>query len=130
MTTRDIEERIVSIIESSMEATRIPDAIAAYADKRTGKSVTKADAVQLATQLGVPVRILRQYGMTHVSWITHEGSPRDEHAILLAHSETNVHWPSGHELREEAPAYFAARDARNATRETLLSAHRQIDRHP
>lgn len=54
MTTGDIGALILNIIESSMEDTRIPDAIAAYADKRAGKTVTKTDAEQLEAQIGVP----------------------------------------------------------------------------
>jgi hypothetical protein len=64
---RDIEKQILNLIESSFEDTRVPDAIAAHADKRTGKLVTKTDAEQLEAQLGVPVRILRRYGMTQVA---------------------------------------------------------------
>jgi hypothetical protein len=130
MTERDIENQILAIVESSMEDTRVPDAIAAYADKRVGKPVTKTDAAQLEAQLGVSVRIRRQYGMTHVSWTISEGPPHDEHSILLAHSETNVHWPSGHELRAKEPAYFAARDERNAARKALLSAHHRTPLNP
>jgi hypothetical protein len=130
MTTGDIGALILNSIESSMEDTRIPDVIAAYADKRAGKTVTKTDAEQLEAQIGVPIRIRRQYGMTHVSWATSEGSSRDEHSILLAHSETNVRWPSSHELRVKEPAYFAVRDERNAARKALLSAHHEIDRLP
>lgn len=126
MAAHDIENKILAIVESSMEDTRAPDAIASYADKRAGKPVTKTDAAQLEAQLGIPVRIRRQCGMTHVSW----GSARDEHSILLAHSETNVHWPRGQELRAQAPAYFDARDSRNAARQALLSAHHQIERLP
>lgn len=112
-----------------MEDSRIPDAIAAYADKRSGKIVTKTDATQLEAQLGIPVCIRRQYGMTHVSW-TPYGGLRYEHSILLAHSETNVSWPSSPELRKKEPAYFAARDERNAARQELLVEHHQIDRIP
>lgn len=109
---------------TASDNTRVPDAIAAYANKRAGKAVTKADAVHLEAQLGVPMCIRRQYGMTHVTWPPSAGS-RDEHSILLAHSETNVHWPSGHMLIAREPAYFAARDERNAARKTLLSTHRK-----
>ena len=130
MTPSDITAQILAILESSMEDTRIPDTIAEYADKRVGKPVTKTDAAQLETQLGVPVRIRRQYGMTHVSWTTGEGSPRDERSILLAHSEKNVSWPSAPELRQGEPAYFTARDTRNEARRTLLAEHHQMDRIP
>jgi hypothetical protein len=130
MTPGDIETQIVAILESSMEDPRVPDAIAAYADKRAGKTVTKTDAAQLEAQLGIPVRIRRQYGMTHVTWTTHAGPPRDENSILLAHSETNVSWPRGPELRQKEPAYFTARDERNVARQKLLDEHYQIDRIP
>lgn len=129
MTTGDIGALILANLESSMEDSRIPDAIAAYADKRAGKAITKTDAMQLGAQLGVPVRIRRQHGMTHVSW-TPAGATPDEHSILLAHSETNVHWPSAPELRKKEPAYFAARDERNEARRALLAEHHQIDRSP
>jgi hypothetical protein len=118
LTERDIEAQLLATVRSSMEDLRVPDAIAAYADERTGKPVTKTDAARLKTRLGIPVRIRRQFGMTRVSWGT-----RDEHSILLAHAETNVRWPSGQELREKEPAYFAARDKRNAARRHLLNEH-------
>lgn len=120
MPERDLEQQILTLVKSSMEDTRIPDAIAAYADKRAGKPVTKTDAAKLETQLGVPVRIRRQYGMTHVTWTPSPIFPRDEHSILLAHSETNVSWPSAADLRAKEPAY-AARDDRNAARRKLLN---------
>jgi hypothetical protein len=129
-TARDIEQQILAIIESSIEDTRVPDAIAVHADKRAGKPVTKTDADQLEAQLGVPVRIRRQYGMTHVAWTVGEGPKRDERSILLAHSDTNVRWPTGDELRKKEPAYFGARDERNEARRKLLAEHSKLDRIP
>lgn len=117
--TRTIEQQILTLLVSSIEDTRVPDTIAAHADKRAGKPVTKTDAEQLSTQLGVPVRIRRQYGMTNVSW----GTYKEERSILLAHSESNVRWPTGDELRKKEPAYFGARDERNAARRRLLQEH-------
>ncbi len=127
---QQIEQQILAIIETSIEDTRVPDAIAAYADKRAGKSVTKTDAEQLEMQLGIPVRIRRWYGMTHVSWALGTGpNPwSDERSILLAHSDTSVRWPSGHELCTKEPAYFGARDDRNEARKKLLAEHHQSDR--
>ena len=120
-----IEQQILSLVESTIEDTRIPDAIAEYASKRADKPVTKTDAEKLQAQLGVPVRIRRQYGMTHVSWAAGEGlNPwSDERSILLAHSETNVRWPSGTALRSKERAYFGARDERNADRKKLLGEY-------
>jgi uncharacterized protein (UPF0147 family) len=117
--TRTIEQQILTLLMSSIEDTRVPDAIAAHADKRAGKPVTKTDAEQLEAQIGIPVRIRRQYGMTHVSW----GTYKEERSILLAHSESNVRWPTGEELRKKEPAYFGARDYRNAARKKLLQEH-------
>ena len=129
-TTREIAREILTLIESSVEDTRVPDAIAAHADKRAGKLVTKTDASQLEAQLGVPVRIRRQYGMTHVAWThvawgigTGPNPWANERSILLAHSDTNVRWPAGDELRKKEPAYFAARDERNEARHKLLQEH-------
>lgn len=122
----DIEQQILTLIESSIEDTRIPDAIAAHADKRAGKPVTKTDAEQLEAQLGVPVRIRRQYGMTHVAWAVGQGpNPwSDERSILLAHADSGVRWPNGADLRGKEPAYFGARDERNEARRKLLGEHR------
>jgi hypothetical protein len=124
-TARAIEQQILALVEGSIEDTRVPDAIAAHADKRAGKTVTKADAAQLEAALGVSVRIRRQYGMTHIAWsISDETAPwRDERSILLAHSESGVRWPTGAELRQKEPAYFGARDERNAARAKLLQEH-------
>src|SRR5947208_444943 len=110
-TARAIEQQILALVEGSIEDTRVPDAIAAHADKRAGKPVTKADAAQLEAALGVSVRIRRQYGMTHIAWsISDETAPwRDERSILLARSESGVRWPTGAELRGKEPAYFGAR---------------------
>jgi hypothetical protein len=129
---RDIEKQILNLIESSFEDTRVPDAIAAHADKRTGKLVTKTDAEQLEAQLGVPVRILRRYGMTQVAWAVGQGpNPwSDERSILLAHSDTNVRWPTSAELKTKETAYFGARDERNESRKKLLAEHRQHERIP
>jgi hypothetical protein len=126
MTTRAIEAQLLDILQSSMEDTRIPDAIAAYADQRAGKPVTKSDAEKLESPLGVPVRIQRQHGMTHVSWTSSADPRRYEHQLLLAHSETNVRWPSGAELREKEPAYFRGRDERNTARRKLLNEHQLL----
>jgi hypothetical protein len=124
-TQRDIERQILALIETSIEDTVIPDAIAAYADKREGKPVTKTDAEHLGTQLGVPMRIRRQHGMTHVGWAAGKGPNPwlDERSILLAPSDTGVRWPSGDELRKKEPAYFSARDERNLARKKLLAEH-------
>jgi hypothetical protein len=132
MTTRALEQQILALVESSIEDTRVPNAIAAHADKRAGKPVTKTDAEQLEAQLGVPVRIRRQYGMTSVAWAVGEGQNpwRDERSILLAHAESGVRWPTGDELRAKEPAYFGARDERNEARRKLLGEHHQLDRIP
>lgn len=124
-TARQIERQILAIVESSIEDTRVPDAIAAHADKRAGKPVTKTDAEQLETQLGVPVRITRRYGMTQVAWATGKAPNlwSEERSILLAHAETGVRWPTGDELRKKEPAYFGARDERNKERRHLLQEH-------
>ena len=131
-TARDVEQQILALVESSIEDTRVPDAIAAHADKRAGKPVTKTDAEQLEAALGVPVRIRRQYGMTRVAWAAGtESNPwLDERAIQLSHNDTNVRWPTGDELRAKEPAYFSARDERNSARKTILAEHRQLDRIP
>jgi hypothetical protein len=127
-TAREIEQQILALIESSIEDTRVPDAIAAHADKRAGKPVTKTDADQLEAQLGlgVRVRICRQYGMTQISWAVSDGPNPwlDERSILLAHSDTNVRWPTGDDLRKKESAYFGARDVRNKARRELLADHR------
>ena len=130
--TTDITNQILSLIEASVEDTRVPDAIAAHADKRVGKPVTKTDATQLEEQLGVPVRIRRAHGMTHVAWATGTGSNPwlNEQSILIAYSDNGVRWPSGAELRKKEPGYFTARDDRNEARRQLLVEHRTFDRIP
>ncbi len=122
-TAHEIEQQILALVEGSIEDTRVPDAIAAYADKRAGKPVTKTDADQLAAQIGVPVSIRRQYGMTHVAWTIGTGKQVGEGSILLGHSDTGVRWPTGDDLRKKEPAYFSARDDRNAARKQLLQEH-------
>jgi hypothetical protein len=125
-TARDVEQQILTFIESSIEDTRVPDAIAAHADKRAGKPVTKTDAAQLEAQVGLPVCITRRYGMTQVAWAVGKGGNpwSEERTILLAHSDTNVRWPTGDALRTKEPAYFGARDERNESRRALLADHR------
>ena len=125
---RGIEREILALVESSIEDTRIPDAIAAHADKRAGKPVTKTDAEQLEKQLGVPVRIRRAYGMTSVAWAVGQAPNPwlDEQSIFLAHADTNVRWPTGAELRAKQPAHFGARDARNEARAKLLNEHTSL----
>jgi hypothetical protein len=125
MTARTLEKQLLGLIESGIEDTTIPDAIAAHADKHAGKPVTKIHAAAIEVQIGLPVRIRRQYGMTQVSWaVGKEANPwLVEHSVLLAHSETNVSWPTGDELRAKNPAYFGASHARNAQRRQLLAEH-------
>jgi hypothetical protein len=126
----DLTQQILTLIETSIEDTRVPDAIAAHADKRAGKPVTKTDAEQLEAQLSVPVRIRRQHGMTSVAWAVGTGPNPwlDEGSILLAHSDSSVRWPTSKELREREPAYFVARDERNEARRKLLAEHSKLDR--
>jgi len=122
-----IEQQLLNEIESSIEDTRIPDAVAAHAAKRAGKPVTVKDAEQLEAQLGVPVRVSKRYGMTQVCW-ARGVAPNpwsDEGSILLSHSDTNVRWPDLATLHEKNPAYFKARDERNAQRQKLLAQHRE-----
>jgi len=122
---REIEQQILALVEGSIEDTRVPDAIAAHADKRAGKPVTKADAAQIEAQVGLPVCITRRYRMTQVAWAVGKGGNpwSEERSILIAHSDTNVRWPTGAELRAKEPAYFGARDERNASRKQLLQEH-------
>ena len=122
---RLLEQQILAIIEFSIEDSRVPDAIAVHADRRVGKRVTKTDARQLETQLGIPVRVLRQHGMTRIAWAKgKEPNPwLDKRSILIAHSATGARWPNGAELRKQEPAYFAARDDRNEKRRALLATH-------
>ena len=68
LTPRALEQQLLALVESSIEDTRVPDAIAAHADKRAGKPVTIKDAEQLEAQLGVPMRITKRYSMTQVAW--------------------------------------------------------------
>jgi hypothetical protein len=121
-----LEREIMNLLETGIEDTRIPDAIAAHADKRVGKPVTVKDAEQLEAQLGVPVRISKRYGMTQVCWAIGTGQNPwlDERTLLIAHGDTSIRW--NNELREKNPAYFSARDERNARRRELLSEHRTL----
>lgn len=125
-TARDIEQQLLALVEGSIEDTRVPDAIAAHADKRAGKPVTKTDADQLEAQLGIPVRLRRDYGMTSIAWAAGAGQNpwSTERSILIAHADTNVRWPTGDELRKKEFAYFSARDERNAQRRYLLQDHK------
>lgn len=126
LATRDIERQILALVEGSIEDTRVPDAIAAHADKRAGKPVTKTDAEQIEAQLGVPVRIRRERGMTRVEWAVGKGPANpwlETRSIYIAHADTNVRWPSGDDLRKKEPAYFGARDERNLARQKLLREH-------
>lgn len=127
-----IAQQIVNLIESSIEDTTVLDAIAAHADKRAGKPVTKTDAEQLENQLGVPVRIQRAHRMTHIVWGVGKEPNRwsDQRSILLGYGETGVRWPSGADLKQKESGYFALRDERNAARRALLAEHHLPDRIP
>lgn len=127
-TQAEVEREIVNILESSMEDTAIPDAIAAHADKRAGKPVTVKDAKQLEEQLGVPVRISKRFGMTSVAWALGKAPNPwlDERSILLAHSDTNVVWPTAEALRKKEPAYYGAAQERNVHRRALLQEHKTM----
>jgi hypothetical protein len=127
-TQLQLEREIINLLESAIEDTRIPDAIAAHADKRAGKPVTVKDAEQLEAQLGMPVRISKRYGMTHVAWAKGDGpNPwRDEGSILISHGDTNVRWPTADVLRQKEPAHYGARDERNQKRRALLQEHKTM----
>lgn len=118
----ELEQCILALVEDTIEDTRIPDAIAVHAGKRAGKPVTKVDAKALTDELGIEIRIRRQYGMTHVSW----GPYVAEQSILLAHTDTGVCWPTSAALQEKNPAYFRARDERNAQRKVILGERREL----
>lgn len=132
MKPSEIVQQILNLVESSLEDARIPTAIAAHADKRVGKLITKTDADQLEAQLAVPIRIRRDYGWTYIAWGI--GTPPNvwhrEQSIRLANTAANARWPSGDKLRAAEPAYFDALDARNTYRAQLLTEHRQLDRLP
>lgn len=128
---RTIEQQIQHLVESSVEDVRVPEAVAAYADARVGKQVTKTDAARLAAQLGVDavtIDISRAHGMTSVTWSSEE--PKRRQTIVVASSDVGVTWPSSAELRSRNPAYYAARDERNAARAALSAEQRQLDRLP
>lgn len=127
-TQGEIEREIVNILESSMEDTAIPAAIAAHADKRAGKPVTVKDAKVLEELLGVPVRISKRYGMTHVAWtLSKEPNPwRDEKSIVIANADTNIVWPKAEELEKKQPAYYSAARERNTKRCELLAEHKTM----
>lgn len=127
-TQLQVEREIVNLLESTMEDTAIPAAIAVHADKRVGKPVTVKDAKALEEQLGLPVRIKKQYGMTSVAWALGKGPNPwlEEQSILLAHSDTNVMWPSAEELEQKQPAYYSAARQRNTQRRELLAEHKTM----
>lgn len=129
---KTLERTIINLIEDGIEDTRVPDAIAAHADARTGKVVTVKDAEQLEKQLGIPVRISRRFGMTQVTWATGTlGNPwASEGSILLAHGDTHVRWPTIVEVHQKNPAYFEARDRRNESRRQLLAEQNELNRIP
>ena len=64
--------------------------------------------------------------MTQIAWAvgTDQNPWSKERSILLAHSDTNVRWPTGNELRRKEFAYFGARDERNEARQLVLAEHR------
>jgi hypothetical protein len=131
-TQLQLEREITNLIETGIEDMRVPDAIAAHADKRAGKPVTVKDAEQLEAQLGIPVRISKRYGMTQVAWALGTGQNPwlDERTLLIAHGDTGIRWPHAVNLRLKNPAYFEARDARNAQRRELLAEQHKMDRIP
>lgn len=126
MIRKEIESALVAACLKEYEDTRAPDAIAAYADRRQGKHVTVRDAEALSEELGLEVRIRKACGMTQVCW----AQPGEAHApqwgMTLAHAITGVCWPDGATLRAKEPAFFEARDTRNAQRDALLESERVI----
>lgn len=127
-TQSEIEREIVNILESSMEDTAIPAAIAAHADKRAGKPVTIKDAKALEEQIGVPVRISKRYGMTHVAWALGK-TPNpwlEERSIVISNADTSVVWPTAEQLEQKQPAYYSAARERNVKRRALLAEHKTM----
>lgn len=124
-TQGEIERTIVNLLEAGMEETDIPDAIAAYADKRVGKPVTVKDAEALERQLGVHVRISKRFGMTSVAWTRTTWNAEDG-SILISHDDTNVRWPDSATIQQKGVAHFAAAKERNTKRRALLAEHKTM----
>ena len=62
------------------------------------------------------VGIRKQYGMTAIAW--DRGGDLDEGSLLLCWTEKNVVIEAG-TIKERNPAYFSAKDERNALRKTV-----------
>lgn len=122
-------ETILGFLESDIEDTRVRDAVAAYAEKRAGKPITKTDAEQLSKQLGgLPMRIHKIAGMTSMEWAT-GASPNpwsSTTSILLAYESQNGNkWPTVDELKQKlAVAWYDALDKRNEARRDAIANHR------
>jgi hypothetical protein len=114
-------QMLVDLVKSRMEPTEPADTILKILTENNGKRLDKriVDKLQLAT--GQKIRDRRQYGMTSLTYGGYdETGGRQGGCLYLAHQEKNVVIDVEY-VKEHNPAYFKARDERNADRIALLT---------
>lgn len=114
--------QIRDAISGDIEDTTVTDAIAAYADQRAGKLVTRADLPKLQAMVGGDIRVIliKQHGTTKMEW-RRPGDRDWSYGVTLARRETGVRWPSRAELTLQNASLYHAK-SRNSAREAALAS--------
>ena len=108
---------IVEMIKGRMEPTEPADTILRVLKENDGKHLDKRFNQKLQHATGdKSVHIVHQYGMVDIVW----GPHGDSRSIVIAYTD-GCPTIDAAKIKENNPAYFDARDSRNAERRELLS---------
>ena len=111
-------------IESSIEPESFPEIVRAYVELHEDKLITKRHEERLQELVkDSTLRIRRQYGRT----IVEVGPYNSPQTIYLAKTEKNAHFSLAYTLSMN-PAFYAAREDRNAKRRKALDDPQFIER--
>ena len=110
---------VIQLINDQIEDTNTTEQIIATLEKYNHSPLTIKHQNILKEQVNPTCRINKQYGMTHIEWFYQDSHWRQ--AIVVANQEKHVlidtKW-----IIENNPAYFAARQERNAKRKAILDS--------
>lgn len=111
------------IIAECREPSEPQDTILDFLRTINGKKINKRHVRKLKELTGHNVGLDKQCGMTTIYWGNYKVTQgREGGELLLAHSDKNVVVDVDFILKKN-PAYFSAKDERNAQRRDLLENH-------
>jgi len=110
-------------IASRMEPSEPQETILKVLAEHDGKRLTKKHIEAVAKAINDPsIRIIKQYGMTQIEWgCWTQTDGKEGGRLLVAYSVTNV-VIDVEDIKDKNPAYFVAREARNAKRQAAIES--------